>query len=114
MPWNRSDPDPLEARRRQLAQQERLLAAQRKRLTEQLQQTQSDESIKPLEPPVWRMEDEPPRRRLSETSTRRNRHLARQRQRDMVLFFIFIGVFLVVVVIVLFAYLRNTAPIHTA
>src|ERR1700692_465688 len=37
MPWNRNDPDPLEARRRQLAEQERLLSEQRRRLTEQSQ-----------------------------------------------------------------------------
>jgi hypothetical protein len=114
MPWNRNDPDPLEARRRQLAEQERLLTEQRKRLTEQLRQS-GESSIKPAEPPVWRMEEDGPPQRIADPTPVRKRNLARQRQRDMVLFFIFIIVFLIVLVIVLWvAYVHNTAPINGA
>ena len=110
MPWNRNDPDPLEARRRQLAEQERHLAEQRKLLTEQLHQSgdPSAAGLKPAEPPVWRMEDDGHHVRIVEPTPR---HLARQRQRDMVLFFIFIIVFLVVMSILLWvAYVHNTTP----
>jgi hypothetical protein len=115
MPWNRNDFDPLEARRRQLAEQERLLSEQRKRLTEELQQTAefSSAGVKPAEPPVWRMEEDGPHSRVAEPAPPRKRNLAHQRQRDMVLFFIFIGVLLVVLVVVLWvAYVRNTAPVN--
>jgi len=113
MPWNRNDPDPLEARRRQLAEQERLLAQQRKLLTEQLQQSAdpSAAQAKPAEPPVWRMEDDSPHKPVVEPASTRKRNLARQRQRDMFLFFIFIIVFLIVMSILLWvAYYHNPAP----
>jgi hypothetical protein len=114
MPWNRNDPDPLEARRRQLAEQERLLSEQRKRLTEQLHPS-GESPVKPVEPPVWRMEEDGPHERITDPTPARKRNLARQRQRDMVLFFVFIGLFLIVLVIVLWvAYVHNTAPINGA
>ena len=117
MAWNRSDPDPLEARRRQLAEQERLLSEQRKRLTELLHQSGESlpANVKPAEPPVWRMEEDGLPQRVAESTPARRRNLARQRQRDMVLFFVFIGLFLIVLVIVLWvAYVHNTAPINGA
>jgi hypothetical protein len=117
MPWNRNDPDPLEARRRQLAEQERLLAEERKRLTEELQQSGQSPiaSVKPAEPPVWRREEDEPVPRVTDPIPPRKRNLARQRQRDMVLFFICIGLFLIVLVIVLWvAYAHNPAPVNGA
>jgi hypothetical protein len=115
MPWHRNDPDPLEARRRQLAEQERLLAEQRRRLTEELRGELSSTEAKPAEPPVWRMEEDGLHQRASDPTPARKRNLAHQRRRDMVLFFIFIGLLLVVLVIVLWvAYVHNTAPVNPA
>ncbi len=110
MPWNRNDPpDPLEARRRQLAEQERLLAEQRQRLHDELRG--SGEDAKPAEPPVWRMEDDNRHERAADPTPARKRHLGRQRQRDMVLFFIFILVLIIVLAVVfLIAYVHNTTP----
>jgi hypothetical protein len=111
MPWKRNDPpDPLEARRRQLAEQERLLAEQRQRLHNELRG--SGEEAKPAEPPVWRLEDDDSRHeRPADPTPARKRHLARQRQRDMVLFFVFILVLIIVLAIVfIIAYVHNTTP----
>src|SRR5260221_3825922 len=112
MPWNRNDPDPLEARRRQLAEAERLLSEQRKKLTEELLQSgeSSHADLKPTEPPVWRMEEDGRQERVIDPAPPRKRNLARQRQRDRFLFFVFIGLFLIVLVIVLVVYGHNTAP----
>ena len=98
MPWMRKDPDPLEARRRQLADAERALAEQRRRLNAQINGTAG---AKPMEPPVWRMEEDAPDRAPELTPARR-RHLARQRQRDMVLCIIFAIVLLIVLVAIYF------------
>jgi len=89
MPWNRNDPDPLEIKRRQLADQERRLALKMSRLTSELQQAgePSTPDPKTLPPPVWRMEDEPVVRPIPEPASTRKVVLARQRQRDMILFF---------------------------
>ena len=110
MPWNRNDDtDPLEIKRRKLAEQERLLAEQMSRLTEELHQSGEPvrQIIKPSEPPVWRLEDD--HQRASEPTSARKRHLARQRQRDMIISFIFIAVLLVVVGIFLYlAYAPRT------
>jgi len=116
MLWKRNDPDPLEARRRQLAEQERLLSEQRRRLTEELRESgESSANVKPAEPPVWRMEEDGPHRRVTEPASTPKRNLARQRQRDRMLFFIFIVLLLIVVGIVLWvAYVHNTAPINGA
>jgi hypothetical protein len=116
MPWNRNDPDPLEARRRQLAEQERLLVEQRKRLTELLQESsESGANVKPAEPPVWRMEEDSLSQRVTDPAPVRKRNLARQRQRDMVLCIIFIVVLLIVLGIVLWvAHVHNTVPINGA
>jgi hypothetical protein len=110
MPWNRNDPGPLEARRRQLAEQERLLSEERKRLTDELHAGTSGHA-KPAEPPVWRMEEDAAPVRHTEPAPARKRNLARQRQRDRFLFFVFIIVFLIVVGILLWvAYVHNIAP----
>jgi hypothetical protein len=117
MPWKRNDPDPLEARRRQLAEQERLLSEQRKRLTEELRRSGEFPAAdaKPAEPPVWRMEEDGLHYRVAEPAPARRRNLARQRQRDMILVFGLIILFLIVVGIVLWvAYVRNTAPVNGA
>lgn len=113
MPWNRNDPDPLEARRRQLAEQERLLAEERRRLTELLHPSgeSATANVKPVEPPVWRMEEDGSPQRVTEPIPARKRNLARQRQRDMILVFALILLFIIVVVIVLWvAYVHNNAP----
>jgi hypothetical protein len=90
MPWSRSEPDPLKARRRQLAEQERLLAERMSQLSQELQGDWAKTAGKKggLEPPVWRMEDEATRYTSPETPALRGRALARQRQRDMMIFFL--------------------------
>jgi hypothetical protein len=111
MPWPRNDPDPLEERRRQLAEKERLVAEQLSQLTRQMHlsgEPPPPPAAKPVEPPVWRLEEEP--RRVDPMPVRR-RHLARQTQRDMLVFFISLGVLLLVVTILLWvAYVHNNAP----
>ena len=116
MPWNRNDPDPIEARRRQLAEQERLLTEQRRLLTEQLHQAgESDAKVKPAEPPVWRMEEDAPPQRAADPVPPRKRNLARQRQRDMVLVFGLIGLLLIILIVALWiAHVHNTAPVGGA
>jgi hypothetical protein len=117
MPWNRNDPDPLEARRRQLAEQERLLTEQRRRLTELLRPSGESPSAnaKPIEPPVWRMEEDGPHQRVAEPTSARKRNLARQRQRDMILVFGLIILLLIVLGIFLWlAHVHNAIPITGA
>ncbi len=109
MPWRSNDPDPLEDMRRKLAEQERLLAEKLARLNEGLDPSggPSPSEVKPVEPPVWRLEED----RSSDPMPVRKRNLARQRQRDMLLFFIAVGVLLLVMGILIWvAYVRNTAP----
>jgi hypothetical protein len=116
MPWLRNDPDPLEAKRRQLEEQQRLLAERQAQLTRELEHSGEEvpEAIKPAEPPVWRMEDDALRPRSVDAPNTRKRNLARQRQRDMILFFICIVAFLFVLAIFLwlrahYASLNNSA-----
>jgi hypothetical protein len=114
MPWHRNDPDPLEERRRQLAEQERRLAEQMSRLTQQMHPSGEPPPpvAKPVEPPVWRLEEDHPSLRPTELVPTRKRHLARQSQRDMLLFFIAVGVLLVVMGIFAWvAYVHSTAPV---
>jgi hypothetical protein len=116
MPWNRNDPDPVENKRRQLAEQERLIAEQMSRLTEELQQSgqPSPVDLKSIEPPVWRMEDDAHAvQRLPEPTSARKGVLARQRQRDMILFFLFIGLLLFVLIIVTWVFYTHYAPSAT-
>ena len=113
MPWRRNDPDPLEERRRKLAEQERLLAEQMSRLNEQLHPTGEahQTGTKQVEPPVWRLEEDGSPRRAATPTAGPKRHLARQTQRDMWLFFIAVGVLLMVVTIFVWvAYARNNPP----
>jgi hypothetical protein len=113
MPWNRNEPDPLEARRRQLAEQQRLLAEQRRRLTEQVQP--SDEAVRRAEPLVWRTEDDSPVARAAEPTPARKRNLARQRQRDMIVVFGLVILFLIVLgMLIWVAYVHNMAPGNSA
>jgi len=114
MPWSPREPDPLEERRRKLADQERLVAAQRLRLEEALRKSNEPpppEEPKPNELPVWRLEDEVQSRRIAEPTPARKRNLARQRRRDMFLFF---GLILVLVIVlglaVYLAFVRNLQP----
>jgi hypothetical protein len=117
MPWNRNDSDPIENKRRQLAEQERLLAEQMSRLTEELYQSGQSNSIdsKSTEPPIWRMEDDTHAvQRIPEPPVARKGVLARQRQRDMLLFFLFIGLFLFVLIIVIWVFYTHYAPLTTS
>ncbi len=107
MPWNRNEPDPLKARRLQLAEQEKRLAEQMSRLNHELKygsEPPASEANKPAEPPVWRMEDDVSSRTAPEPTPARNRDLARQRQRDRFVFFICMGLLLIVVLIVLWVW----------
>ncbi len=108
MPWKRDEPDPLEARRRQLAEQEKALVEQRRKLAEEIQ---SSGTVKRAEPLVWRNEDDTPIARAAEPTPARRRHLARQRQRDMIAAVGLIILFLIVVgLVVWIAYVHNIAP----
>jgi hypothetical protein len=110
MPWNRNEPDPLDARRRQLAEQERAVAEQRRRLTEEMQASGAT-TAKRAEPLVWRSEDENPAARAAEPTPARKRNLARQRQRDMILVIGLTLLFLIVLGLMLWvAYVHNIAP----
>ncbi len=114
MSWNRHDP--IEEKRRRLAEQERLLAERMSRLREDLSQSgRPAPELKP-EPPVWRMEEEGHSpHRPARPAPARKRNLARQRQRDMVLFFILIFVLILVAAIALYiAKVRNMGPINGA
>jgi hypothetical protein len=100
MPWNRPEPDPIKARRRQLADQEKLLAERMARLTHQLHDGSATKPKKASEPPVWRMEDEAQKSAASDPISGAPRVLARQRRRDKVIFFLCIALLLVLVLIV--------------
>jgi len=107
MAWSRNEPDPLKARRQQLAEQERRLAEQMARLHHELEHGVAPgpgDEVKPVEPPVWRMEEDLPRRVAVDPTAARKRNLARQRQRDRFVFFIFVAVLLVVAGIVLWVW----------
>jgi hypothetical protein len=86
MAWNRNDPDPLEVRRRQLAELEKNLAEQRRRLIEQMEPngTASAGQAARAEPLVWRNEDDGPPARTIEPTAARKRNLARQTRRDRI------------------------------
>jgi hypothetical protein len=113
MPRKSNDSDPFDARRRQLAEQERLVSEQRRRLTDQLHQSGefSPDNIKRAEPPVWRLEEDGAPQRAAEPVSARKRHLARQRQSDMIFFFVLIGLLLIVCLVLWIAYVHNTPPI---
>jgi len=103
----RDDSNPLEAKRRQLEQQERLLAQKRRELKDQLESGGETEAAAHMdEPPVWRMEDEPGE---MEAEPARYRHLARQRRRDMLIFFACIAVLLVVIAVLLWIILGHSS-----
>ncbi len=111
MPWNRNEPDPLEARRRKLEEQQRHLAEQRRRLTEQLNPSAESDAGKTAEPLVWRSDDDGRHHRAAEPTPARKRNLARQRRRDMIVALLLVVLFLIVLGVVLWvAYVHNTAP----
>jgi len=110
MPKKRDDSNPLEAKRRSLEHQEKLLAQRRAELKAQLESRGAPEAAaaaKADEPPVWRMEDEEPFG--YETEPARYRHLARQRRRDMIVFFACITVLLIVIAVLLWVVWGHTA-----
>jgi hypothetical protein len=110
MPKRRDDANPLEAKRRELEQQERLLAQKRRELKEQLESggaTEAAAAARADEPPVWRLEDEP--EEMVESEPARYRHLARQRRRDMIIFFACIGLLLAVIAVLLWILCVHTA-----
>ncbi len=109
MPKKRDDSNPLEAKRRQLEQQEKLLAQKRAQLKAQLESGGAPETAaatKAEQPPVWRMEDEP---NDFDHVPVRYRHLARQRRRDMIVFFACIGLLLIVIVVLVWVIYIHTA-----
>ena len=110
MPKKRDDSNPLDAKRRSLEQQEKLLAQKRAELKAQLESGGAPEAAaaaKADEPPVWRMEDEEP---LDyDTEPARYRHLARQRRRDMIVFFACITVLLIVIAVLLWVVYVHTS-----
>ncbi len=113
MPWNRNEPDPLEERRRLLAEQERQLAEHRRQLIDKLDPNghATAGTAKPAAPLVWRNEDDSPVARIAEPTPARKRHLARQRQRDRLVVIGLTILFLIVVTLMIWvAYVHNTAP----
>jgi hypothetical protein len=105
MPWFRDDdPEPLRAKRRELAEKERALAARMSELARELRDGPAAEARKLAEPPVWRLEDDHARRNLSETSAVRSPTLARQRRRDKIFFFLLIALLLVLTCIFFWIY----------
>jgi hypothetical protein len=108
MPWSRPEPDPLKARRRQLAEQERELAQRMARLTHELRHGAPPAAGAAVEPPVWRMEEEG-RAALPPETTATRRPLARQRRRDKVIFFLCSGVLLVIVGLVFWLWKTHVA-----
>jgi len=113
MPRKRDDSSPLDAKRRLLEQQEKLLAQKRAELKAQLESHGEPEATaaaaKVDEPPVWRIEDDEPRD--YELEPARYRHLARQRRRDMIVFFACITVLLIVIAVLLWVvYVHTSAP----
>ena len=98
MPRNRKEPEALAARRRQLAEQERMLAEEMSRLRGALNPGNETmaEAARP-EPPVWRLEEDGHiAERPVEPTAARRKALARQRQRDMIIFLVCFVVLLVV------------------
>ncbi len=113
MAWNRNVPDPLENKRRSLAERERHLAEQMARLKDALQQSGVPDpaDLRPTEPPVWRMEEDHLPHRTVDPTPARNRNLGSQRRRDMIWFFIFLIVLVAVLSIGIWvAYVHITAP----
>jgi hypothetical protein len=110
MPWSRSEPDPIKARRRQLAEQERLLAERMAQLRQELSGPGDPEIKKAPEPPVWRLEDETQNNSGNEVVPAAPRVLARQRRRDKVIFFLCIAFLLVLILIVAWFWSRMPAP----
>jgi hypothetical protein len=99
--WSRSEPDPIKIRRRQLAEQERLLAERMAQLNrELLAGPGAPPEKKAPEPPVWRMEDEPRQPAVSDAGPLAPRVLARQRRRDKVIFFLCIAFLFALILIV--------------
>jgi hypothetical protein len=106
MPWPRNQPDPLEIRRRELAEQQRLLVEKMSRLNEELHQGPKPAVTEPKqpEPPVWRMEEDSPRPHFVEPASARPRDLARQRQRDRFVFMICMVLLLLVICVVIWVW----------
>jgi hypothetical protein len=111
----RKEPDPLSGKRKLLAEQERLLAERMEQLNRRLANNGEEETgpPKPVEPPVWRLEEDAPVRRSTEPSSMNRRVLARQRQRDMLIFFVMFVALVVLVVLVMalaHTHLSGTLP----
>jgi hypothetical protein len=109
----RKEPDPLQGRRKLLAEQERLLAERMSKLHEKLARGGEEEDPnvppKPPEPPVWRLEEDVPRAPRFNAPNVNKRVLNRQRRNDQILFGIMM-VALVVVVLLVLALARSRLP----
>ena len=106
MPWFRDDPEPLRAKRRELADKERALAARVSQLHQELRNAPEEAARKLAEPPVWRLEEDKATRHAPDVEPGRPRDLAHQRQRDKIFFFLLIVVLLLVTA--LFYWLYHT------
>ena len=109
--WSRSEPDPIKARRRQLAEQERFLAERMAQLNRELHAgPDAPAGKKAPEPPVWRMEDEAQKSAATEAGPGAPRVLARQRRRDKAIFFLCIAFLLGLILIVAWFWNHLHAP----
>jgi hypothetical protein len=101
----RKEPDPLQGRRKLLAEQERLLAERMSKLHEKLarggEEEDPNDPPKPPEPPVWRLEDDVQRLPRNTAPAVNKRVLNRQRRNDQILLCIMMVALIVVVLLVL-------------
>jgi t-SNARE complex subunit (syntaxin) len=101
----RKEPDPLQGRRKLIAEQERLLAERMTKLHEKLARGGEEEDPnvppKPPELPVWRLEEDVQRLPRHEAPAVNKRVLNRQRRNDQILFCIMMVALVVVVLLVL-------------
>jgi hypothetical protein len=102
---SRKESDALHGRRKLLAEQEKLLAERMTKLHEKLARGGEEEDPnvprKPPEPPLWRLEEDVPRRPPNEAPVMNKRVLNRQRRNDQILFVVMMVALLVVVLLVL-------------
>jgi len=115
MPKKRDEFNPLEAKRRWLQEQERLLAQKRRELKEQLQSGGApDAAARVDQPPVWRLEDDHHDRPVESYSARPPRHLGRQRQRDLFVFLCMGLLLLAIGVLLWIAWIHTSTPGRSA
>jgi len=104
MPWPRHESDPLKARRRQLADQERHWPSgcRNSRANSRAGRRRRGSGQESGRAPVWRMEEDGAAPKVPEAAAPRPRGLGRQRQRDMVIFFLCTAALLAIMGIVFY------------